>query len=560
MPFVYENPFSLSDPGEMTSANSFNNNNNITIDTSPANIVAANNPIVWKFKSSASTQNNIYSQLVFEVLAVPDTGNYLLISADTVGDYPTFQLVCKDIPGAGEIYSNSTSPAKNANDLAECIVAVLNSDYNFKQRFYAVQDANEVTIQARQQGARYNLNFFATDPDLSLLSVTDSGDWNRGQILKDYTIYADVYVGSSGNYADLTSRLPSERVGTVEIDYQPNNIYNFEISSFVQPYVSTSLPIIGANTFQKDNSAVNNVYLVFGERYDEFSNNFRKPFPVGQTGLIWVHNSALDYSISNNLSAYSYSLSTPQLTGKPFLTSQPDVKETFTNEKEFLSCLIDGSSNYQVRIKGYYEYLNGTQVTYNSKFSTAILSGGCYTVDVSYANMSFPTSAPIRRYSAKLMNYNVSLGLETQVSKEQIYDVLPDCPTEYQMNFIWLNSLGGWDSFMFNAEIEDVVERKSDEFITPPSLSPSVEDRLNKDYLVSIEKTRVVNSAWINKQHFDWLIELAKSDDVRYLDSGKWIPVNIQKIDYNADSIEQMYQIQIEYKIAREINLNSNNT
>lgn len=558
MSFLYENPFSLSDPSEMSAATSFNANNNIVILSSPALINAAHNPILWQFKSSATTQNTTYSQLVFECQGVPDDGNFIIISGDSPTNFPTIQLTCAEVPGAGQIYSNTTSPARSAADLAECIASVLNSDFNFKQRFYAVVDNIEVSIQARQQGARYNLNFFSTDPDILQTSVTDSGNWNRGQILKDYTIYGDVYVGSSGNYADLVSRLPATRVGSVEIDYQPSNTYTFDVSSFVEPYVRRSTPTINASTFFRDLGTMTNVFIVFGERYDEFNNNFRKPFPVGQTDVAWVHNAALDYSLPNTLSAYTYDFSVAN-TNKLFLTNQPTSKDTFTNQKEFLSVIIEGNSNFEIFIDGLYEYWDGTQVGYADKFTTTVTSGGCYTADVSYSNMGFTGSTEIRRYTARLWRRNISTGFEVPVSITQTFNVLPDCPTDYQTNVLWVNSLGGWDSFIFNAEIEEKIKRKSDEFITPPDYSPTASERLNTDYNIDVQKTTILKSNWINKAHFDWLSDMAKSDDVRILSGSTFIPVTISNFNYELDSINDLYEISIEYKIARELNLNANN-
>lgn len=558
MAFVYENPFSLSNPSQMSASTAFQINNNITIGSSPATINASHNPIYWQLSSSATTQSTTYSQITFEVIGVPDDGNFILISGDSSNTYPTIQLVCATNPGAGQIYSNSTVPAKGINDLAQCIASVLNNDFNFKQRFYAVVNSNKVTIQAKRQGARYNLNFLSTDPDINLTSTIDSGNWNRGQILKDYTIYADVYVGSSGFLADLTSRLPATRVGTVEIDYQPNNLYTFDVSSFVEPYVRRTTPTINSSTFIRDNGTITNVFLVFGERYDEFSNNYRKTFPVGQTDIVWVHNAALDFSQTNDLSNYFYDFSIAN-TNKPFLTNQPTSKETFSNQKEFLSVLVEGNSNFEIFIDGVYEYWNGTQVGYVDKFTTSVTSGGCFTADVSYSNMGFTGSTAIRRYTARLWRRNLSTSNITPVSITQTYNVLPDCPSEYQTNIIWLNSLGGWDSFMFNGEIEEKIKRKSDEFITAPDYTPSTSERLNTDYNINIEKTTTLKSSWINKDHFDWLADLAKSDDVRYLSGSTWIPVTLNDFKYELDSLNDLYQVTIEYKIARELNLNSNN-
>lgn len=556
---LYENPFSLNYTAQMTQSSAFTINGNITIVSSPALLSASQNPIIFEFASSATTFSQDNAQLAFECNAVPDSGNFFILSASSSTDFPTIQIVFAKTPGAGEVYSNETVPSKSVNELAECICSVLNGDFNFKQRFFAVRNGNEVNIQARQQGKRYNLNFISSDPDIQGISATNSSNWNRAQTLKDYSVYIDVYVNSSGTYADLTSRNASIKVGSVEIDYQKNNSYDFDVSSFVQPYCKTSIPTIGASTFQSDTGATTNVYCVFGELYDEFSNNFRKGFPIGQTSIVWVHNSALKYSEINNLSAYTVSSTTPLGTNRKFLTNSPSVKETYSNQKEFLSVIADGSSNFACGVRGTILYYDGSTSSYVNKLNTAFSTGGHKIADVSYSNLGFTGSTPIRKYTVQLYRDTVPQSNDIGVSEIKTYELLPDCPSDYQKNILWVNSLGGWDSFMFNGEMEQSSKRKSDIFITSPDYTPSETERLNTDYQIDVEFITTIKSSWINKNHFDWLFDLSKSDDVRVLQNNKFIPINIVKFDYQMDTIDDVYQVTIEYKTAIEENLNSNN-
>lgn len=546
---ISQNPFILITPSAATSSSSYVVNQNVQIISTPNEISNSNNAIVWTMISSAITSSSVYAQMVISVDVVSAEGQFFGFSGTSIYDFPQFQLTAKDEPQLLEYYSTGTTPTRTTSDVAQCIVSTLNEDFNFRERFFAVQSANTFYIQAKELGARYNMNFSSSNSDITLLSSISSPNDNIGQNYKDYAVWGDIYIGSSGNFNELISRTGSTKIGSIEIDYNKDNLYEFNVANFVEPYLTTNLPTIGSTTFVQDTNACGNVYLVFGNKYDEFENNFRRRFPVGQTEIGWTHHSGIELLSGNTLTNHVFKFTSVSGDGLTFLTNSPSNKEVYTNQKEFLSMIVEPDPDFGAVILGYYEYWNGTRVNYIEKFNTIMTNGGHYTVDVSYANIITGATQPVRRYTAALYKHNDSIPISTRllISEIKSYEVQPDCPSDIQHPIIFLNTLGGWDSFLFNGETQIELERDYEKFTATLSFNPSQTDIIQQVFALESYPVYTAFSTWINKEHFDWLFEMTKSSDVRLLQDGIFKSIIITKFDYKLDTINQLYSVEVQY-------------
>jgi len=552
---ISKNPLLYLVSSAATDDNAYYLNNKLTINSSPANITAVNNPIVWSISTSAITGSEIYSQLSINVNSASADGEYFLFSGLTINDFPQFQLTSAAEPSILEYYSSTTSPVKSTNDIADCICYVLNDDFNFKDRFFAVRSGSTVLISAQKTGERYNFNFYSSSSAITLNYKTDSVNNNISQNNKDYSVWADIYIDSTGNYPVLGSRTGSTYVQTIPIDYNIDNVYEFNISNFIEPYLSTTLPLTGQTSFWIDNNAITNAYIVFGEKYDEFSNNFRRKFLCGQSDVIWSHHSALNYLNINNLSGYSFGYSTVSGDNKQFLTSIPLKKETTTSSLEYLSLLLEGELG--VCIKGYYEWWDGTQVNFE-KMTTTTITGGHYNVDVSYSALNLGSSQPVRRYVVGVYRFDVDIPDSTRylISPQITYNIQPECLDENYKQIVWLNN--AWETFIFSGEEEITIDRDYELFKVSLDYNPSKQDVINQLISISSNKIYTAKSSWINKEHFEWLYSLTNSNDVRLYQDGIFKSIYITKFEYKLDSIEQLYKVDFEYILSPDVNKVSN--
>ncbi len=549
---INRNPFIYLVPSSATDYNPYSLNSNVSIVSSPPNINAVKNPIVWSLQSSAITSTINYSELSINVDFLDSEGSYFGFSGSSTFDYPQFQLTANDTPAILEYYSSGTTPTRTQSECAECICSVLNEDFNFRDRFFAIQSGTTVIIRSIQPGSRYDMNFFASSSAITQNYVLNSSDSNRGQELKDYAVWCDIYFGSDGYYASASTidRTGSTYVSSVEIDYNADNVYNFDVSNFVEPYLSTDLPLISQTTLWRDGSANNNVYLVFGEKYDEFDNNYRRRFLVGQTEIAWANHSYMNRLVGGNLSGYSFNLMTTSGDGKVFLTSAPSTKETLTNQLEYLGFLVEGNGTLSLCTAGYYEYWDGTQFAYEKNNNTAMDLGGQWYADVSYGSLNFGAGQTVRRYTVGLYSYNSEVPGSTRylISDVRTYEIQQDCPAEYAKQILWLDNV--WESFIFNAEIQEEVDRDYEEFRIALSFTPTQQDILNQIINIELKKITTAKTRWINKEHFDWLLTMLKSSDVRLYEDGLFKSIYITKFDYKLDSIESLYKVEIDYVVS----------
>lgn len=546
---INRNPFIYLVASSATSSSSYVLNNNVSILSSPANLSAVKNPIVWTLQSSAITSTVTYAELSINVNAVGAEGDYFGFSGSTELDYPRIELISADEPGIMEYYSSGTTPARTTSNVAECICSVLNEEFNFRDRFFAIQSGSTIIIRAINPGSRYNMNFYSSNGNISQNYVLSSVDRYRGEYYKDYAVWADIYIGSDGYYSSspTINRTGSTYVSSVEIDYNSNNEYEFNISNFIEPYLSTQLPLTSSTQFWRDTTANNNVYLVFGEKYDEFENNYRRRFLVGQTEIAWANHSYLNLLSGSNLSAYSFTNTTVSGDNKQFLTSAPSVKETQTNQLEYLTMIFEGDGSLAVCLKGYYELWDGTQYTFEKNNTVTMDDGGQYYVDCSYSTLNFGASYDVRRYVLGVYRYTDGEPESSRIliSPIRTFEIQPDCAAESQKQIMWLDN--GWETFIFNGEEEIDLDRDFENFRVSLNFNPTQQDILNQIINLETNKKTTAKTRWINKEHFDWLMTLAKSSDVRLYEDGLFKSIYIVKMDYKLDSEEQLYKVEIEY-------------
>jgi len=212
--------------------------------------------------------------------------------------------------------------------------------------------------------------------------------------------------------------------------------------------------------------------------------------------------------------------------------------------------LVEGNGTLSLCTAGYYEYWDGTQFAYEKNNNTAMDLGGQWYADVSYGSLNFGAGQTVRRYTVGLYSYNSEVPGSTRylISDVRTYEIQQDCPAEYAKQILWLDNV--WETFIFNAEIQEEVDRDYEEFRIALSFTPTQQDILNQIINIELKKITTAKTRWINKEHFDWLLTMLKSSDVRLYEDGLFKSIYITKFDYKLDSIESLYKVEIDYVVS----------
>tara|TARA_R110000868_G_scaffold408585_5_gene691970 strand:- start:444 stop:2150 length:1707 start_codon:yes stop_codon:yes gene_type:complete len=531
-------------------------NNYITSTASTASVYASENPIIYSFASSAITSTEIGAEVWFNVTTASADDAYFILSGNTEGDYPTYQLTAKSVPGLNEYYSSGTLPAKTTSEIADSIAFALNANISFRQRFYANTENNRVYVQALRSGSRYDLNFLSSDGNLALAVTIYSLDTSRGETLRDYAIWSDLYINSTGTLGDTLNRSGSTIVSSYENTYNSDNSYNVDVSSVIKNYIHTPLPNFTATTFTYANEALVNFYLVAGEQYDEFDSNYRRKFKNLQTEIKWALNSSLGLLEQNNLSAYTYDGTNTAIN---YLTNSPDTKYSYLDQKEnraflySLANLYSAVTDVTFVAQGGAFGLDGSLISATTQiYLSGVTSGGCISFEYGAEQAGISAIESSSGMNVMYYIYEVVANVTTPggtlqfpiVPSKRIY-LIRDCQ-ENPVQMIFRNNLGWWDSFIFNGEVEQTTDRKITTFESVVE-NPGHEEKSINISNIEIDLIYKAYSEWINKEHFDWLFECLKSTEVRVYENDELRPIIISKVDWKSNTTNDLFTINIEY-------------
>ncbi len=568
-----ENPIVVNYPAQATDNNAFTIDTKIDIIMEPqTSVLCSENQIIYQFGSREDypiTSANTKAKLVIFVNNMPSEGETYAISALTGNSFATYTLTAKAQPKANEFYSDQTLPSRTTSDVCDSIAFALNANDNFRKRFYAVAvpSISWVVIEALEYGAKWNLDFATIVPGTGgfTFGYVYSYDNYRSQSLKDYAIWNDLYINSNGDFGSNLNRSGSTRVAQFENAYTADNEYNVDVSGVIKNYVSTPLPLLlSASTIIQENGSLVNYYLVGGEKYDEFNNGYKRQFLNYQTGVYWALNASTGLTDQNYLAPYVFSNATG--TTARFLTNQPQTKQTYALADEYLSILYSNSGGAQLPGLQFYWYVdiyysNGT-IAHNAvqMHMTTIPSdgGGCYRLNVGPSTIGVREDllffgSRIKGYGVHMQMVGSALTNDYTVSTVQKYELV-DEPNRGKL-IQWLNPLGRWDSFYFNGNLEQDLDRKSSTFTTPIGFDVQATDRMLNENNIELSRVYTLNSGVMNKEHFDWIYEIAKSTDIRIKENNTLKPIILKKINWKCESsFEDTYSISIDYVYAVEEN------
>lgn len=269
------------------------------------------------------------------------------------------------------------------------------------------------------------------------------------------------------------------------------------------------------------------------------------------------------YSIGFYVSPYSNSVNTTTNSAVKqnvkFLTNSPNPKQIQRSSNEFLYFILPKNYGKTLKVKGDLYFYDGTQVTGQTFFTIstgATNAGGCMVMNLSYDKLGLAayevsgnTNRKIKR--AEIAVYqNDSVNGDFQYTEDKTYRFeIDEQPRKF--GIVFQNALGMYDAFDFVGVVEETLERKVDTYTIPLAFgnqgSIGIASRSTSTYNTKITKKVVVNTGWIDEEHFDWLMELLKSSNIFNTNISTQNYLNLTNFEYKKSSLDDLFDAEFTF-------------
>lgn len=509
--------------------------------TQPAAIVAGENPIIVNL-STGAIGAPAYSKGRFSVLSTSTNNLTLTFSLPaytkvfTGKQYPNrddyfLTSILKDTNGL--TIDSGITTTMIASSLADCF----KKDIVISKNYYINYSGGTIVdLQAKVASTQLDLTgrvVSSNGGNLSFSASAPGADAYQGSKIPDYSLYIEVYKGDDSIQLGEGYNVANfQRVTECVLPYSTDNIHRFDLSTICKNFVNSTRPNLeqqGCTTSQNSTSKFILPFVFYwGSQYPLVAgSNTSKKLQQGRTTQIWVGNSSLPFVRANTLTSY-----TGLTNNVKFLTNSPTVKHSNRDQREVLSLLIPKNLGRGLCVKADITYWDGTKSTGETLFNlfpSVVNYGGLYNLNVSHEFVfkSFETLTG-KKIKLTSVSVNDSTG---KYSVTQKYSYPFENPST-RFGVCFLNSLGTWDTVDFIGYGESAVDRTKKNLSVPvlPNQDGSFPQgfKYSANYDVAVTKRVTVNSGWINQSHFDWLIELLKSNEIYQYQTST---VNFLKLD-----------------------------
>lgn len=481
----------------------------LTTGTTSPQLLACFNPALYYVETaqiSTGSSTSYRADLVLTASTV-STASTLVIDGQTFvfTSTPTFG----ELPISG---SNLTTAIKKAIDS--------NPFLNYKIDTVLINSG--LTITSKATGSLNDISISA--PSSFTLSFTGGTNQYQGQSYNNYKNYLEVWVSPFDTYPTQSFDNYTNKLIYYQ-DYNDTNEIYFDIENVLQAQHTVELPIFGTTIADRVSGHLVPFKLYWGEEYPD-SNGFLIQNQLGEFKNQYSLFAALPLNSNYNLTSYT------QSSNSQFLTNSPSNKEVLKNQHEYLYFMYSaGTGSITLTVN---EGLN------IQNLSRAIKGDGLFYVDVSPQTLNIPTSAST--YSVRLYSGATPLT----VSKS--YKYVNDCNSNY-VNLIWLNPLGGFDSYTFRGVLSTRLTRDFESYTQPLGYNPIPSDRVETVQFATSDVETTVSARVPNSGTYNWLLELTRSSyvyEVQSDNSFKYVVITSAESEYN--SKDNQYTLKITYR------------
>jgi uncharacterized membrane protein len=525
--------------------------------TSNGNIVAVENPILLTLGTAINNANPDYSINTFTV-----TGSISNVVIDFAITFPynyEAEFRSKGYPDRTNYFLETilknqvgTTVGNNTNEeIATSLGEAIQNDPILSRIYYITTSGTVVTMIAKEFGNVYDLdatNVTITGSNLVLANTTPGVAEFDGQLVPDYSLYAELLVNEIMEYGAPVVIDDYRKVTELNLPFSQDNVHQFNVAPTLKNFVSTSkIPFtITGVTFIA--GMIASYFIKYGEKYPLVTgSNTKKKRSKGETDKGWCINSALNFEDPNRMNDYFGSANVK------FLNTAPDTKYSCRGGKEFYSITIPQNYTYPLALYGNIYNYDGTSsmnvfffdITTGSNFGgVAVLACGYNDLGLS----AYESVSKIRKVDIQVMQNNGGWIGYSEV-KSFLFDV-DEQPSNYNVAF--LNKLGTYETYPFIGELIDAQDVNRNLYQRPYQLNSNGAASLGFEYNTTIDteytKNATVNTGIIDAATFDYLMGLLQSNKIFHYDDVHQSYLNIVSQTATRSSNTNEYSVQIVFK------------
>ena len=243
-----------------------------------------------------------------------------------------------------------------------------------------------------------------------------------------------------------------------------------------------------------------------------------------------------------------------------FLTASPNPKQIQRNSNEFLYFILPRDYGKTLKMRGDLYFYDGTQSTGQTFFTIATgdtNAGGCMVMNLSYDKLglqnyevSGTTNRKIKRAELAVYQEDIINGTYPYTEVKAYRFEIDEMPRKW--GILFQNSLGLFDSIDFIGVVEDTISRDTDNYTVPLTFGTQgqlVDGFKNTaTYNTKVIKKVIANTGWIDLAHFDWLMELMKSNNIYSTSTPNQNYINLIEYSYKKSSLDDLFDIECSFQ------------
>lgn len=239
-----------------------------------------------------------------------------------------------------------------------------------------------------------------------------------------------------------------------------------------------------------------------------------------------------------------------------FLTNSPNPKQIQRNSNEFLYFILPRDYGVDLTMRGDLYFYDGTSATGQTFFTIAtggINAGGCMIMNLSYDKLGLENYEVSGATNRKIKRAELAVWQDDGTNPATPYTEIKTYRFEIdemprKFGVLFQNALGMYDAFDFIGMTEETINRNVDSYTVPLNYningSISAGQKNIATYNTKITKKIKCNTGWIDEDHFDWLMEMLKSNNIYSTSITTQNYLNLTDFTYKKSSLEDLFDIE----------------
>lgn len=604
----------------MTSANKQTVSNILPtiLQTEPLELRASNNILPFTFLNQLTNLSPRKAKLTIRVNSMIANGAKLVISSDLGFDVTLFASTA---PTYNEFFTSSLPYSVSlANTIASSISEELSNNIQFNSFYSVYALGTDIVIESLIEDEKYNIDITTTPTGLLKLIPQSYNAINKliTNNYIDYALFVDVYSVNEvyGKPFDKTDNSVVNYAGRLLFNVNDNNdnsndsLILTNVSGIVNDYVDIALPktstigqtltldLIDLDNIDRSLLPINNQYfLIYGDSYRFVNNGDRKYFTQGMSSVLSVQNASFEHLQAYNLQRFVWNYDNSNTF--EFLSDCPNkelynwtienngynAKEVNLDSIEFIQFIQKFNEIGSITNKAWIDlvcYFNdGSSQQYDRYFTNYTASSGLYIPMNKGGNVSIDVSpnalgiGQIQSITGKMVEYYTVRFVWTVNDSTRHYSEYKgyrmnnicydniDTLFNNQLNIVWFNNLGGWDTQLFLGDKSVAVDRKEE------NISLTIPFNANTTQVTNYELEKTINlevttkytakTKQLYRSQYQWLKSIAKSPSIFAYDpiTGYLKSIKISKFDYSYNDYDDSGSMSIEYYYYNKENVTS---